>query len=138
MHLTSFAKWQPRGDGGRFLASKIDDAVAAGVTEVANRIFETSQEMVAVDTGELKASGRVEVEQAGKQVFASVTYDSEHAAFVEFGTGVRGAASPGAGDVPYSPSWPGMPAQPYLRPAWDQHTSEATDFVAETVAVAIK
>jgi hypothetical protein len=44
---------------------------------------------------------------------------SPHAAYVEFGTGQRGAASAGAGNGPYSETWPGMPAQPYLRPALD-------------------
>jgi HK97 gp10 family phage protein len=138
MNLTSFAKWQPRGDGGRFLAAKIDSAVAAGVQDWAQRVFDTSQELVPVDTGELKASGHMEVAQVGKQVFASISYDAEHSVYVEFGTGQRGAASAGAGPGPYSPKWPGMPAQPYLRPAFDAHREEATGVVAETVAVAIK
>ena len=137
MNLTSFAKWQPRGDAGRFIAAKIDEAVAAGVTDWANRVFETSQELVAVDTGELKASGHVEVQQVGKQVFASVVYNSGHSVYVEFGTGLRGAASPGAGPGPYNPNWPGMAAQPYLRPAFDAHREEATDVVAETITAAL-
>jgi HK97 gp10 family phage protein len=138
MNLTSFAKWQPRNGGGQFIAAKIDDAVKAGVTDWANRVFETSQELVAVDTGELKESGAVEVTQVGKQVFASVTYGTDHAVYVEFGTGIRGAASPGAGDGPYSPTWPGMPAQPYLRPAFDQHRDEAVGVLAETIASVLK
>jgi len=42
-----------------------------------------------------------------------------YAGYVEFGTGRRGAASPGAGPFPYRQSWPGMAAQPYCRPALD-------------------
>lgn len=137
MHLTSFAKWQPR-DGGRFIEAKIEEAVKAGVVAWANRVFETSQALVPVDTGELKASGHVEVQQVGKQVFASVTYDAEHSVYVEYGTGQRGAASAGAGDGPYSETWPGMPAQPFVRPAFDAHRDEATGVVAETIAIALK
>lgn len=136
MRLTSFAQWLPRGDGGRFIAAKIDDAVTAGVTAWANRVFETSQELVAVDKGDLKASGAVEVVQSGKQVFASVTYGTDHCVYVEFGTGRRGAESAGAGPGPYNPNWPGMPAQPYLRPAYDAHRGEAVSVVAETVTAA--
>ena len=137
MNLTSFAQWVPRDDVGRFIQAKVDAATEAGVVDWASRVFETSQELVAVDTGDLKASGHVEVTQVGKQVFAAVEYTSDHAAFVEFGTGQRGAASPGAGDVPYNPSWPGMAAQPYLRPAYDLHRNEAEGVVGETIAVAL-
>jgi hypothetical protein len=38
---------------------------------------------------------------------------------VEFGTGRRGASSAGAGPYSYDPNWPGMVAQPYMRPALD-------------------
>lgn len=137
INLTSFAKWQPR-EGGRFIAAKIEEAVGAGVVNWANRVFETSQQLVPVDTGELKASGHVDVSQVGKQVFASIVYDAEHSVYVEFGTGQRGAASPGAGDGPYNPNWKGMPAQPYLRPAFDEHRDEVTDVVAATITAAIK
>lgn len=138
MNLTSFAKWQPRDEGGRFVQAAVDSAIEAGVVEWANRVFETSQELVPVDKGDLKASGHVEVKQVGKQILASVVYDSEHSVFVEFGTGQRGAESAGAGDGPYSANWPGMPAQPYLRPAYDQHRGEAEGILKETVAVALK
>jgi hypothetical protein len=50
---------------------------------------------------------------------AAVVFDSPHAAYVEYGTGQRGEASAGAGDGPYDPNWPGMVAQPFLRPATD-------------------
>lgn len=137
MNLTSYAQWQPRDDVGRLVQAKIEAAVQGGVTDWADRVFETSQELVPVDTGELKASGHVEVVQAGKQVFASITYDAEHAVYVEYGTGIRGAASAGAGEGPYNPTWPGMAAQPYLRPAFDAHRGEAEGVIAEKVAVAL-
>ena len=135
VNLSSFAKWQPR-TGGRFIEAKIEDAIQAGVVDWANRVFETSQELVPVDTGELKASGHVEVTQAGKQIYAAVVYDADHAVYVEYGTGQRGAASAGAGDGPYGAT-PGMPAQPYLRPAFDEHRGEAEGVMRETVTAAL-
>jgi len=137
LNLTSFSQYQPR-DGGRFVAATIDDAVLQAVTDWANLVFQTSQELVAVDTGELKASGRVEVAITGKTFTAAIVYDSDHSVYVEFGTGIRGAASAGAGDGPYDPNWPGMPAQPYLRPAFDQHREEAPSMVKATIAVALR
>jgi HK97 gp10 family phage protein len=137
MNLTSFSRYQPRDDG-RFVQAVIDEAVMQAVTDWATAVFNSSQELVPVDTGELKDSGHVVVTKTGKTVSAAVVYDSDHSVFVEFGTGIRGAASAGAGDGPYNPNWPGMPAQPYLRPAFDQHRDEAESMTRETIAVALR
>jgi HK97 gp10 family phage protein len=61
-------------------------------------VFDESQKTVAVDTGELKQSG--EVIQQGDE--AVVKYNADHAPHIEFGTSKQ-------------------PAQPYLRPAMDNH-----------------
>ena len=61
-------------------------------------VFALSQDDVPVDTGELRDSG--EVKQSGDD--ATVTYTADHAMPVEFGTSK-------------------MAAQPYLRPAIDNH-----------------
>lgn len=82
-------------------------------------VLEESQLLVPVDTGELKASGGTSVEWVGTRVTGYVSYSAAHAAYNEFGTGIRGAASAGAGPYPYSETWPGMAAQPFLRPAVD-------------------
>lgn len=90
------------------------------VTEACAAVADEAEAIVPVDTGELKSSigiGTVSLE--GTTVQGTVQATAPYAAYVEFGTGVRGAASPGAGEGPYSESWPGMPAQPYLRPALD-------------------
>jgi hypothetical protein len=137
LNLTSFARYQPR-DGGRFVQAVIDESVIEGVTNWANLVFESSQEYVHVKSGELKASGHVVVTVAGKTVTAAVVYDSEHSVFNEFGTGIRGATSEGAGDGPYDPNWPGMEAIPFLRPAFDHHRDEAESMTRENIAVALR
>lgn len=136
MNLTSFATYQPRDEGGRFIQARVDAAVLQAVTEWANRVYETSQELVAVDTGELKASGHVEVAQIRNGAVAAVVYDAEHSAFLEFGTGQRGAASAGAGDGPYG-STPGMAAQAFLRPAFDAHRNEAAPMTKALVTASL-
>lgn len=79
--------------------------------------FRLSQRLVPVRSGKLKRSGRTEYSPEG--LSGSVVYDAEHAAFVEFGTGRRGASSP----HPALPEGyrhgrkPGMRAQPYIAPA---------------------
>ena len=82
-------------------------------------VQQEAQAIVPVDTGELKASIQTSVEWSGTTVEGEVFADSPHAGFIEFGTGQRGAASPGAGPYPYSPGWPGMPAQPFMRNSLD-------------------
>lgn len=91
----------------------------AAVTRASNTVADEARTLVPVDTGELLSSIGTTVAWEGQQVTGSITAASPHAAFVEFGTGIRGQESPGAGNVTYSPRWPGMPAQPYMRPALD-------------------
>lgn len=136
MKLTSHAVYQPR-DGGRFIIAKVTEGIRNGVIKWAGTVLDTAQAMVPVDTGDLKASGHVTVADTGKTIAAAVSFDMPYAMYVEFGTGVRGAASPGAGDGPYSTSWVGMPAQPYLRPAFEQHRNEAQSMTRETISEAV-
>jgi hypothetical protein len=94
--------------------------IVAAVTEGCDAVATEAEAIVPVDTGELKASiGIGPVALVGNAVEGSVVATAPHAAYVEFGTGIRGAASAGVGPYPYSQSWPGMPASPYLRPALD-------------------
>lgn len=101
-------------------------AASDGAEACGKMVLDLAQMFVPVDTGELRTSGHLEMSETPKGATAQVIFDAPHAAYVEFGTGVRGAASAGAGvetlgmHITYSPSWPGMPAQPYLRPALDQ------------------
>jgi hypothetical protein len=76
----------------------------------------------------------VVVRETGSTVVADVIFDSGHAAYVEYGTGIRGAESAGAGPYPYSPTWAGMPAQPYLRPALDIAKDEVRQAFKDALA----
>lgn len=136
MKLTSHSVYKPR-DGGRFIVAKITEGLRKGIKDWAGDVLDTAQVLVPVDTGELQSSGRVTVSETGKTIAAAVSFDADHAMFVEFGTGIRGASSPGAGDGPYSTTWTGMPAQPYLRPAFDEHRDKAQAMTRETISEAL-
>lgn len=113
-------------------------AARLSVEQGAAAVLETAESIVPVDTGELRESGHVEVIEAGPKPSAAVVFDSDHASYVEYGTGIRGAESAGAGDVPYSSTWPGMPAQPYLRPALDIERPHIVEIFAANTALAAK
>ena len=106
-----------------------------GATAAAAAVLEISQGLVPVDTGELKASGGTRVEWVGQRVSGYVVYTSPHAAFVEWGTGRRGAASPGAGPWSYDQNWAGMVSQPYVRPALDIGRSQVVTAFQEALGV---
>jgi HK97 gp10 family phage protein len=83
-------------------------------------LLEEARANVPVDTGELRSSiQRLPVVDDGETITADVVATAEHAAYVEYGTGLRGMSSSGAGPFIYDQGWLGMPAQPYMRPALD-------------------
>lgn len=122
------------GDWSRFEA-KIVPRLVKGVTAATQAVFDISQELVHVDTGELKASGGTSVEWKGHSVTGFVTYTAGHAAFNEFGTGRRGAASAGAGPYSYDHNWPGMAAIPFMRPALDIGRQQTVDAIRAALGV---
>jgi HK97 gp10 family phage protein len=112
-------------------------------------VVATAKVLVPVDTGELQSSIGSSVALKGTTVTGTVLAAAPHAAFIEFGTGLVGAASdhgalPSVG-VPITGAWIydykrqgwiGMPARPYLRPAIDtNHTVILDCFAAEGFTV---
>lgn len=129
------------------LLARVASGLFNGVSSGAKIIEDAAIQRCAVDTGALVSSigtnitRGIQAATAGGPirnslfaVQAVIAPHVEYAAYVEFGTGQRGAASAGAGDGPYNPSWPGMVAQPYMRPALDENR----DLVVETVRDAVK
>ena len=119
------------GDFAR-LEARIVPKIIAAVDEGTQAVLDESLRAVPVDTGELAASGGKEVEWKGQRVQGFVSYTAGHAAFCEFGTGVRGEGTypyplpqtgvPITGSWIYHyriPNWTGMVARPFLRPALD-------------------
>lgn len=74
----------------------VREKVMAHLRSEGTRKFFRSQALVPVDTGELRASGKLTEKPARLEV--EISYDAEHAGYVEFGTSK-------------------MAAQPFLRPS---------------------
>ena len=132
------------------IVANVGQAVYDSVDEGCAMIKDRAQEIVPVDTGALRESidyqvyrGIQNIERGGSiggsafSVTGIVQPDEPYAAYVEFGTGIRGASSPGAGAGPYSSTWPGMPAQPYMRPALDESRDSILDLFRANISVAI-
>lgn len=137
MKFRAKAVFRPRSSAGQFVQAFISPAVVASVEATTQRIFDISQDLVPVRSGELRGSGRVVIDDSGKTVAGTVEYTAEHAPYVEFGTGIRGQESAGAGPGPYSQTWKGMPAQPYLRPAMDEVKAVALGLFGANIAVGL-
>ena len=101
-------------------------------------IEERSKELCPVDTGALQASISTEIDESGRTIIGRVAPHTDYSAYVEYGTGIRGSASPGAGEGPYSTVWAGMVAQPYMRPALDEARPKIKEIFANDVGTAIK
>lgn len=137
MILKATARYTPRAGSGQFVKAVITPAATASVKASCQMIFDRSQELVAVRTGELKASGKVVIEEGEATVSGKVVYDNGHAGYVEFGTGIAGASSPGAGSFPYDPEWPGMVAQPFLRPAYEESKPAILELFRSNISTAV-
>ena len=124
MNVRATATWTPRNSAGQFIETVVKPAAMEAARAAAQLVLDKSQPLVPVDTGELKSSGKIIERQTDKTVVAEIVYTADHAAYVEFGTGARGAASAGAGPYAYDANWPGMAARPYLRPAIDESHAE--------------
>jgi HK97 gp10 family phage protein len=116
------------GDVKRLVDVYVQLKLFTAVGKAQGIVADEARAIVPVDTGTLRDSIREEqLEDDGKQVTAQVSANTYYAAFVEFGTGRRGAESAGAGPFNYTMSWPGMVAQPYLRPALDSARSRVME-----------
>jgi hypothetical protein len=128
MKIRATATFRP----GNYAAveAKLLPRLIEGATVGANIVLDISQEMVPVDTGELKGSGRVSVEKQGTVITGYIVYGGDgidYALYVEAGTGRRGATSAGSGPWEYNLAWPGMVAEPYIRPALDIGRQDVLD-----------
>lgn len=116
------------GDWSR-LEALLVPKLTAGITAANFVVLGAAAAIVPVDTGRLQESGAESVEWKGSAVTGTVQFNAPYAAYVEFGTGRRGSSSAGAGPYDYDQNWPGMTAQPYLRPALDSTRAQVLDAI---------
>jgi hypothetical protein len=117
----------------RFVDLYVQVKLFAKVQRAQAVVVEEAKAACPVGTGELQSSiAAGEIVDDGKRIVGPVLASAPHAAFLEFGTGLRGMGTypyplPQE-NVPYSGSWiydyrnvgwVGMASQAYLRPALD-------------------
>ena len=131
--------------------AKIRQAVILATEQSCDLILEEAQAICPVHTRELRDSGMRAVIAEESRAVGTVAFTAPHAAFVEFGTGVRGMGTypgplptegvpiTGAWEYDYKhQNWIGHAAQPYLRPAVDIARERVQGIYASDVKMALK
>lgn len=95
---------------------------------------------VPVDTSDLKKSIQHETALQNGVVRSVVSTNSDHAAYVEFGTGLVGEATNTNNSISlaYNQDWVGMSAQPYLYPALKDNEPQLKKYIADHLVKEIK
>jgi HK97 gp10 family phage protein len=137
MSLSARAQFTPRSDLGQFVPVHITPGVVASVEAACKLIEERAQSIAPVETGALRDSIMTSVDDSGKTVVGTVSVGVFYAAYVEYGTGIRGAESADAGPGPYSPTWPGMTPRPYMRPAFDEARGAVLDLFRSNISLSL-
>ena len=137
--LKAKVQFTQRGDLGRFIETKVTPGVIASVKAAQGLIVQEAKAMAPVRTGNLRDSiAADDPEETGKSVVGAVTASASYAGYVEYGTGIRGSQSAGAGPYPYSPTWHGMEAHPFLRPALDTTREAVKELFASNLSISLK
>ena len=129
------AIFQPRNSAGQFLEGSIAPAVQASVQAALKVIQDSALARVPRDTGALADSITIEINTSGATVVGNVGPHMPYSDFVEYGTGKRGDPT---APYPHVESWPGMKAQPFMRPALDSNKDAIVELFRGTIASAIK
>jgi len=135
--ISATASFKPNPNLGRLIESIVRPAVTVAVQSGCEMIQTTAKGFCPVDTGALRDSIGITVEQLDNSVRGVISPTMFYAPFVEFGTGAAGAGSEGAGEGPYTLSHPGMPAQPYMRPALDESRDPILEQFRSTLTEAL-
>jgi HK97 gp10 family phage protein len=137
MSIWARVAFTPRNAYGEFVPAIVTPAVEAAVQGVCDNVETLAKGYCPVLTGRLRDSIATVTKNNVTSITGYVAPNTPYAGYVEFGTGRRGAESPGAGSGPYKMSWPGMAAQPYMRPALDETRVGIVALMAGKIAASI-
>lgn len=135
MRLSASARFTPRNDLGQFIDVVIRPGVEASVQAACELIQQTAQSYAPVETGALRDSITVSLNDTGKTIVGTVSANVPYAGYVEYGTGRRGQDSAEAGPYPYKESWPGMTPRPFMRPALDESRGAVLDLFRANISL---
>lgn len=115
------------------IAARMPVIAYEAVEETVASIEQQYRGTVHIESGQLANSIGSEVQQTAEGAEGAVGATAEHAAYEEFGTGARGAASTFEGKpegISYTAGWTGREAHPALTPA----VIEAEPRLAQAIA----
>ena len=130
--LSAKAQFTPRNSLGRFTEVVIRPGVRESVQASVDTIRDAAQHYAPVRTGALRDSIQGQVDDTARTVVGRVTVGVAYGFFVEYGTGKLGDPA-----VPHNPDWPGMEAQPYMRPAVDENRAGIVDLFRANISLSI-
>lgn len=132
-------QFAPRSDAGRFITARIIPGLTQSIQAAQGLIVQEAKNLCPVRTGALRDSiAAVQPEETGKTVVGQVEASAPYSAYVEFGTGIRGATGPNPGPYPYSETWSGMEARAFMRPALDTTRDAVREIFASQLAISLK
>lgn len=125
------------------LGGNSQKALKTGIRKGAKLVQGDAKELAPVgDSGFLRNSIQEKTEEKSGVIIGKVSTNVEYGAYVEFGTGQRGEASPSPPKSPenlnYRQDWAGMDAQPFLYPAIQQNKENVKKIVKEELKKEIR
>lgn len=124
------------------LGGSINESSRKALERGAKKIQANAKYLAPVDTGHLRNSIKTRSEVTKGRAKAQVFTSLEYAMYVEFGTGKKGAMSniDRPEGIHYKADWKGMPARPFLTPAYlhAKNTGEIEQEVIKSVQQDIK
>lgn len=119
------------------LGGEVKASAKKGLHRGAKKIQKNAKLLCPVDTGQLRNSIKTKSEATQDGAKAEVYTNVEYAAYVEFGTGIKGASSniDRPEGVSYNSQWKGQKAQPYMSPAYlhAKNTNEVENEIISSI-----
>lgn len=137
------------------LGGNVDEVLYKSIQKQGKLVQGDAKELCPVDLGDLRKSIISETKKESGRIVSTISTNSDHAAYVEFGTGRKGETTPVQdkypGELHYKQDkWKvnipdvgvrwieGQPAQPYLYPALKNNEEKVLENIKEDVKKGIK
>ncbi|WP_286910756.1 HK97-gp10 family putative phage morphogenesis protein [Clostridium sp. UBA1652] len=135
------------------LGGNVEETLYKSIQNQGQLVKDDAQDLVPVDTGDLKKSIHRETKKLKGKIVSIIYTNSDHAAYVEFGTGKVGEETNQNTNVSVSykqdkwlvnipdvgPRWiKGQPAQPYLYPALKNNEDRIIKNIRQDIKEAIR
>lgn len=137
------------------LGGNVDEVLYKSMQQQGELVKGDAKDLCPVDLGDLRSSIKSRTSKEKGRVISEISTNSDHAAYVEFGTGKKGETTPSVDKYPGPLSYKqdkwkvnipdvgvrwieGQPAQPYLYPALKNNEEKVIENIKEDVKKAIK